>query len=417
MPQNTQDLNKCSYILEAISLAYALKVFATYLLNCKSNVKIFTDAKSLIYAKRMSNHSILLNNTVNYISNFVSLINAQFYHLPGTVNVLADVLSRAIADNLNCNLTRDHPISKQWAKILPPIPENFSVNHETLFKFLTKSLTPETQDIYDRTQRKLMEPKTLQSVFDLTKNYTPEEKYNNAISLLEKWNSEYNKENGRKNISQAHVFSAKLQINLEKQHICLQKVNEILNKLYPEIKNTPIYNKLQKQLIDVSEKYLKIKQQPLTFENVEEVNVAGNKLLDILSMISSLNIENTFKQEMKTNFINICEIKNQSIQNSDHPRVYYKLARESKIQPTESIFSNGLNLPIQEDLILQPYQSKLVTLGIQIFIPKQHTALIKENSAASNQFNISITSDLLKVGFVDNIKALIQNMKIGRAHV
>ena len=85
---NTQDLNKCSYILEAISLAYALKVFATYLLNCKSNVKIFTDAKSLIYAKRMSNHSILLNNTVSYISNFVSLINAQFYHLPGTVNVL-----------------------------------------------------------------------------------------------------------------------------------------------------------------------------------------------------------------------------------------------------------------------------------------------------------------------------------------
>ena len=134
----------------------------------------------------MSNHSILLNNTVNYISNFVSLVHAQFYHLPGTVNVLADVLSRAIADKLNCNLARDHPISKQWAKILPPIPENFSVNHETLFKFLTKSLTPETQDIYDRTQRKLMEPKTLQSVFDLTKNHTPEEKYNNAISLLEK---------------------------------------------------------------------------------------------------------------------------------------------------------------------------------------------------------------------------------------
>jgi hypothetical protein len=65
--------------------------------------------------------------------NFVTLTNMEIYHLPGDVNVLADVMSRAIADNLNCALNREHPISKQWAKVIPPIPDNFSVDRETLF--------------------------------------------------------------------------------------------------------------------------------------------------------------------------------------------------------------------------------------------------------------------------------------------
>jgi RNase H-like domain found in reverse transcriptase len=84
----TVDLNKNSYTLEAISLAYALKTFSPYLLNCQSKVTIFTDAKSLIYCKRMSTHSILMNNAINYLTNFVSLINVELVHIPGGLNVL-----------------------------------------------------------------------------------------------------------------------------------------------------------------------------------------------------------------------------------------------------------------------------------------------------------------------------------------
>ena len=115
------DLNKCSYVLEAIALGYGLKTYASYLLNCESKIKIFTDAKSLIYAKRNSTHSILLNGTLNYLANFVSMVNVEIYHVPGDVNVLADVMSRAIADNINCNLPKEHPISKKWAEVLPPL--------------------------------------------------------------------------------------------------------------------------------------------------------------------------------------------------------------------------------------------------------------------------------------------------------
>jgi hypothetical protein len=144
------DLNKCSYILESIALSYGLKVFASHILNCEGTVKIFTDAKSLIYAKRACTHSILLNSTLTYLQNFVSLTNVELYHLPGYVNILADVMSRAISDNINCALPKEHPISKKWAESIPSIKDTFCVSREALFKFLAEPLKPETQDIYDR---------------------------------------------------------------------------------------------------------------------------------------------------------------------------------------------------------------------------------------------------------------------------
>ncbi len=52
--------------LSAVLKPEALKVFSAYLLNCQASIKIYTDARSLIYAKRMSTHSVLLNSTLNY---------------------------------------------------------------------------------------------------------------------------------------------------------------------------------------------------------------------------------------------------------------------------------------------------------------------------------------------------------------
>ena len=41
---SSNDLNKCSYVLESIALAYGLKIYSVYILNCQGTIKIFTDA-------------------------------------------------------------------------------------------------------------------------------------------------------------------------------------------------------------------------------------------------------------------------------------------------------------------------------------------------------------------------------------
>ena len=63
-------------------------------------------------------------------------------------------------------------------------------------------------------------------------------------------------------------------------------------------------------------------------------------------------------QEIKSNFINTCYVNKFNIQNSDHPTVYYKMSLQAKFKPKICENSNGLDLPIQETITLQPYELK-----------------------------------------------------------
>jgi hypothetical protein len=335
---STADLGKCSYFLEAISLAYGIKCFAPYLLNCQSKILIYTDAKALIYAKRMSTHSILLNNTLTYLTNFVSIANVELYHLPGAVNVLADVLSRAIADNLNNKLPKEHPISKQWAKVLPPIPDNFGVDHETLYKFLTRPLQSEPQDLNDRTLRKLMEPKSVFSMYKESQSQTPEQKFHSSQVLLHQWLSDYARKHSKPEEHVAALFHAKMELDLQTQQICMDKIEEIMNKFYEDIKGTPLYRTLQKNLKEVSERYLLCLKNPLTESLLGKLQESQQHLLETAQIITDTELRKRTEKELKINYINA--IENNSKKHKQ-PLVYYSLHPEAKILPKICNDSNG----------------------------------------------------------------------------
>lgn len=222
---------------------------------------------------------------MNYM---VSLVNVELYHVPGTINVLADTMSRAISDNINCSLSREHPISKEWAKVLLPLTPNFGVDHDALFQFLTNNLKPEPQDLYDKQQRRLMEPKTVQQLFDLTKSMSDEQRYYNAIRLLEQRNDKYIKDNApqasltgerrsriKTNQNEAlsddilHIqnsdvnettesdlviqaHAAKIKLDLVKQELCFKKLDEIMEKYYISIKGTALYTRILQNLRDAA---------------------------------------------------------------------------------------------------------------------------------------------------------------------
>ena len=65
------------------------------------------------------------------------------------------------------------------------------MDRETLFKFLTTPLKPEKEDTFDRRMKKLSEPKSVQQWFDIAQGATSEERFYNAVKLLEQWNSNY----------------------------------------------------------------------------------------------------------------------------------------------------------------------------------------------------------------------------------
>jgi len=409
---STADLNKNSYTLESISLAYALKVFAPYLLNCVNKIKIFTDAKSLIYAKRMSTHSILMNNTLNYLTNFVSLLDVELYHIPGSVNVLADVLSRAVADNLNCSLPREHPLSRTWAKHLPPLPENLTATRDVLYKFLTEPLSSEPQDLYDRTHRRLMEPKTLQQAFDLSKEITPEQKYYSAVTLLEQWNSKYAKENAPVTANIVSLFTAKAAIDLEKQKFALLEIEKIMTEVFPEIRNTPLYKQIQKNLVEASKRFLTASADPLSQSKLRKLQDSTTAIADLMTSKDVEYIRNQIKTTQKNNFIaavNTLDVSQPKVF-SDKPVVYYKMADNAKFRPKICDMSNGIDLPFQENILLRPNELKKVNLGVRFKLPKGHCALIMNKSSARISYYISVTLGLIDIGFTNYLQTVIQNM-------
>ena len=404
---STADLGKCSYFLEAISLAYGIKCFAPYLLNCQSKILISMDAKALIYAKRMSTHSILLNNTLTYLTNFVSIANVELYYLPGAVNVLADVLSRAIADNLNNKLPKEHPISKQWAKVLPPIPDNFGVDHETLYRFLTRPLQSEPQDLNDRTLRKLMEPKSVFSMYKESQSQTPEQRFHSAQVLLHQWLSEYARKHSKPEEHVAALFHAKIELDLQTQQICIDKIEEIMNKFYEDIKGTPLYKTLQKNLKEVSERYLLCLKNPLTESLLGKLQESQQHLLDTAQIITNTELKKRTEKELKIKYINA--IENNSKKHKQ-PIAYYSLHPEAKILPKICNNSNGLDIPLQEDVNFTPFEKKTVDLKIRFQFPKNHCALLMNKSSARTKYNMNVQLGLIDVGYHDYVKAVLQNM-------
>jgi len=237
------------------------------------------------------------------------------------------------------------------------------------------------QDIYNRTHRKLNEPKTLQQAYDITKKITPEQKYYSALNLLEQWNKEYRKpDNPPPN--QLPIFSAKLKIDLEKQKYCLAKISEILETVYADIKGTAFYKSLQKNLIEASKRFLEISHGNPNQHTVKNFEKQLDELSSQLSSLERQKIKEFALSSIKDDFVTNLN-SSKLIATSNKPTIFFKLAEKATFLPKLCENSNGLDLPFQEEINLEPHELRKVSLSIQIQLPANHFALLLNKSSAS----------------------------------
>jgi hypothetical protein len=335
----------------------------------------------------------------------------EIYHLPGDVNVLADVMSRAIADNLNCGLNREHPISKQWAKEIPPIPDTFSVDRETLFKFLTKPLKPEIMDTYDRKMRKLAEPKSVQTWFDIAKGATSEERFYNAITLLEQWNKNYNKYESQGKISismlsprEKRAKEALMRLVTEKNRECSLIIEEILEKLYTDIKDTPLYKKVRNSLVEASKELIKMNTKGLTKENVNNYSM---RIADIIAQIKSIVPEKQAQINDRGKEVILAKVfSTYRIETDD---VGASWESNSKLKHEPATTEKGLILKTQETLELQPNQILRTDLGVRV-----HTGADRTPEATPHEYirksNVIVNEGLICAGTEEYCNVTLQNL-------
>jgi len=175
-----QDSRRDANFKESISLATGFKVFGPYLSLSSKPPIILCDAKNLMYISRLKERSILANNLVMYLTDMAKLYEFQVFSIPGPINFLADLLSRAFSKSRFINIDK-YNLSKETAENLPDLGPFFTIDNGTLIKYLQSEMIPIKND---NNNRKKSLPKQLEPVLTMYMNRTPEEKYVDTILLL-----------------------------------------------------------------------------------------------------------------------------------------------------------------------------------------------------------------------------------------
>ena len=128
-----------------------------------------------------------------------------------------------------------------------------------------------------------MEPKTVQEMYDLSKTVTDEQRYYSTIRLLEQWNDKYvpqgTSDEERERCKMA-VNMAKVQLDLEKQKKCFEKLEEIMDKMYGEIKGTALFKRIMENIKEGSKKYILAKESGQE-EDIQQFNMCINGLYEL----------------------------------------------------------------------------------------------------------------------------------------
>ena len=178
-----QDVRKAPYIKECISLIKGLKTFEPYIAASTQKTVVFCDALSIVYVNRSKTFEINSFNLVNHLLYFQTNYRFQLLHLPGKYNVLSDICSRSFR---NSRYFKDELVlSKQKAKILPPLPDKAFFESDVLYQYLTEECPPELNDHFDKKIKAPSVPRPLKYLSELYKDKTPEEKCYFASKLLE----------------------------------------------------------------------------------------------------------------------------------------------------------------------------------------------------------------------------------------
>ncbi len=227
--------------------------------------------------------------------------------------------------------------------------------------------------------------------------------------MLHQWLAKYAK-NREPKLHTAKVFATKLAIDIRKHELVLQKIHEIMETIYSNLKGKQIYKTIQQNLVEASKHYLTCMKQPLTEKSLQNFHTSLEKLFQLISPIHQEQIQYQVENEIKINFITHLPTSQNYNAIEDSPKVRYNLDPTAELSPKLCLESNGLDIPIQEDEIFEPYELKKVNLRIRFQFPKHYCALLLNKSSARLKYEVNIQLGLIDIGYHNYVAAVIQNM-------
>ncbi len=88
-----------------------------------------------------------------------------------------------------------------------------------------------------------------------------------------------------------------------KCHRSKQKIHEIMETVYADLKGKQIYRNIQQNLMEASKHYLTCTKQPLTERSLQNFHTSLEKLFQLISPIQQEQLQYQIENEIKINFI------------------------------------------------------------------------------------------------------------------
>ena len=264
-----------SFVLEIMALIHSLTTFWPYLINCENDIFAMTDAKSLLYNKRMRTHSLASQNLCDYLVNQLSqLPNLILLHIVGPANIVSDILSRSFEARFEHD---QHPLSKEAALNLPPLPDDFMLTAEDVSAYLNAPSMPESSDIWQRNKKHSLPPK-LDDVFSKLQRPTMETRIYQLNKILKGWADDFV---GKKSATLNSLITT-INNDIEKDY--LTKINTLLEKHFFDLKKSPHYTRLKQSLMDNFKIMVKMQHEPgFVFDTKMTKNLTEiNHLIDLV---------------------------------------------------------------------------------------------------------------------------------------
>jgi len=375
------DVQKPIYLKEVLALTLGLKTFRPYLYRTTQPVTVLTDCRGILFIGRSRFTNSRYTSLCDFIALEASLYELNIYHLPGQLNVFADILSRNVVNSRF--LTGETQLSSTHAANLPPLTKNFLVNSETLYEYLTDDLLEEKDS---KPTTHVPTPEKIEDAYNAFRKISPEQKYYSALRLL--------LQNNDPTLKSQYSFQENKQYATEKAIMILEKnfgEKEIPKKLKTKIKNSLIENAMK-------------------FNNNRQ-KVSVNSTQGKKQVTFNLDCNITYEPDTigKSSTKGELSIIHPPPSNSN---IFYSIDCKypDPIEPrTMHRHSYGIDLPLQEDFSLKPGEQKLVDTGIKVVLPINTYGAIKSRSSTAKK-NILIFEGAIDIDFNDTIKLLVRNM-------
>ncbi len=293
----------------------------------------------------------------------------KVFSVPSEVNYLADVFSRAFSNSRFAK--NEFSLSKIQASKIPPLTDPTLWSENELFLYFSTPLTPEELDDHPKIKNKIQTPRPIRSLYKLFKNCTPEQKYYSALRLLQGWNDPTLQNFKGPTVNIMENLES-IDSNLSK-HLSTKLINKTLDTLYPE-----------------ADKHQRKRLQATLQENIKK--------------FSTKEIENILKKDFLAR-----ESEIQTDHNDQDTFIVKFCVPPGAHKPSTSYKSSGIDLPIQDDLVLNPYQSILTDTKTKFLIPKGYYGQIAPRSSSA-KLNLYIFPGVIDNDYTGNIKIVIRNL-------